>query len=250
MASQKHRGENSFSGKVLASRVYPEFFSIRDGDTVLFAGCGRGEQVVSYGQAGKKLFGVDVQEGRITEAHTRVTVAGIGNFEGVVANLELLPFPDKFFDKVIAVDVIQHVRNPEQALSELYRVLKSNGELLITIPALQHYLLTALLHWRYLHLRGSAHLERGLRVSAHQWNPDAFNHNWPLSEWLHLLLGAGFRVARSHATTLFPPLHRWGVPRFWFSNEFVHRMDWFLGGLPVLKRFGQAFMCVCRKRDT
>lgn len=231
MRTEKRRP--SFFGKVLAGRVYPEFFPIHPADTVLFAGCGQGAQVLAYGKVGAKLVGVDVQEKRVTVAKEHIAGAGIQTFEGIVGNLESLPFPDAHFDKVIAVDIIQHVKSPERVLVELRRVLKPAGELLITFPALQHYALTTASRWR--------HGRPG------EWHPDAFNHNLPLSVWLYLAAKSGLKQVRSRATTLFPPLHRWGIPRFWFSNEFLHRIDWFFGGLPALKQLGQAVMCVYRK---
>jgi len=45
-----------------------------------------------------------------------------------------LPFPDGFFDLVIFTEIIEHLTNPFFALSEIRRVLKPGGWLLITTP--------------------------------------------------------------------------------------------------------------------
>ena len=48
-----------------------------------------------------------------------------------------LPYADNFFDIVVASDVLEHVENDQQAIAEIYRVLKKNGTLIFTIPAFQ-----------------------------------------------------------------------------------------------------------------
>jgi len=46
-----------------------------------------------------------------------------------------LKFEDKTFDLVCAFDVIEHIDNHSKAISEMRRVLKSSGKLIITVPA-------------------------------------------------------------------------------------------------------------------
>jgi len=43
-----------------------------------------------------------------------------------------LPFPDNTFDKIIMIEVIEHLFEPYYPLSEIKRVLKDNGELIIS----------------------------------------------------------------------------------------------------------------------
>jgi SAM-dependent methyltransferase len=45
-----------------------------------------------------------------------------------------LPFPDNTFDAVVSFEVVEHVFNIEEMLSEIKRVLKANGTLLLTVP--------------------------------------------------------------------------------------------------------------------
>jgi SAM-dependent methyltransferase len=49
-------------------------------------------------------------------------------------SLENLTFADASFDFVITEDVLEHVRNHEQAFRELHRVLKTGGHHMFTIP--------------------------------------------------------------------------------------------------------------------
>lgn len=45
-----------------------------------------------------------------------------------------LPFNDASFDAIVCFEVLEHVFNIEEVLAEIYRVLKPNGQLLISIP--------------------------------------------------------------------------------------------------------------------
>jgi len=45
-----------------------------------------------------------------------------------------IPFPDKEFDSVITSQVLEHVFNPQQFLSEINRVIKPKSKLLLTVP--------------------------------------------------------------------------------------------------------------------
>ena len=45
-----------------------------------------------------------------------------------------LPFQDNFFDLVVSVETIEHLKNVWHFIKELHRVLKPNGQLIITTP--------------------------------------------------------------------------------------------------------------------
>jgi len=51
------------------------------------------------------------------------------NIDYVVGSVEKLPFPDEIFDSVVATLIYCSVDNPEKALSEVYRVLKTGGKM-------------------------------------------------------------------------------------------------------------------------
>jgi len=44
------------------------------------------------------------------------------------------PFPNDFFDSALCNQVLEHVFNPDEFLSEIKRVLKPRGKLLLTVP--------------------------------------------------------------------------------------------------------------------
>ncbi len=48
-----------------------------------------------------------------------------------------LDFPDSYFDYVTMLAFIEHVKNPDPLVAEVYRVLKPEGKLVITTPKKQ-----------------------------------------------------------------------------------------------------------------
>jgi SAM-dependent methyltransferase len=52
----------------------------------------------------------------------------------IVADLHSLPIEDASFDFVLCTEVLEHVRDPAQVATELRRVLRDGGTLLVTVP--------------------------------------------------------------------------------------------------------------------
>lgn len=51
--------------------------------------------------------------------------------------LHVIPVDDDHFDAILCIAVLEHVVNPEEAVAELYRVLKPGGHLILEVPFLQ-----------------------------------------------------------------------------------------------------------------
>ena len=52
----------------------------------------------------------------------------------VCGDIVKIPFQDKTFDLVSALDVLEHVKNDELAISEISRILKKDGIAIVTVP--------------------------------------------------------------------------------------------------------------------
>jgi SAM-dependent methyltransferase len=236
---------NALKGKILSGRVYPEFFPFEPGDRVVNIGSGSGPQAVVYRGKYRQMVGLDITFERLKTAQQTAAQEGIRNFQNVCADVERLPLKSAAFDKAIAIDIIEHVRNPRVLCLEAHRVLKSGGKLLVTFPALHdHYVRT---------ISRVARLIRGKKQTSsfdhpqETWHPDAHNQEFALPAWIALVEESGFRLLASRASTLFPPLHLYGVPRFWFSSDFIHRIDSYLCSTRLLKNYGQALVCAFEK---
>lgn len=52
----------------------------------------------------------------------------------VVGSADNIPFSDDSFDSVLCTQVFEHLKYPNKAASEIFRVLKKDGVVLITVP--------------------------------------------------------------------------------------------------------------------
>jgi SAM-dependent methyltransferase len=57
------------------------------------------------------------------------------NEEVLIKSLTLTSLDSKSMDMVCAFDVIEHIEDHEKAISEVYRILKENGYIYLTVPA-------------------------------------------------------------------------------------------------------------------
>ena len=98
-------------------------------DRVLECACGTG--LITAAVAGKcaELVATDYSEGMLKQ--TRKRCGSCPNVEIRTADILNLPFPDESFDVVIAANVIHLLDDPYKALSELDRVCRPGGKLII-----------------------------------------------------------------------------------------------------------------------
>lgn len=101
---------------------------IQDTDKVIEVGCGAGHILERVPNG--KLYGIDISEIQIKRAKERLgNKAEISKSPG-----EKIPYDDKYFDKILCSEVIEHVLYPEPLLNEMKRVLKDDGILSLSIP--------------------------------------------------------------------------------------------------------------------
>lgn len=101
---------------------------------ILDIGCGDGSFIIRFKKY-CEVFGVDVSRRAIKIAKE----AGIDAYT-VDVSCEKLPFEDEYFDIVYMGDVIEHLVNPDFAINEAARVIKSNGFLVLSTPNLASWL--------------------------------------------------------------------------------------------------------------
>ena len=77
-------------------------------------------------------LGVDVDA--LTVEHSRVNYAGPNLEFELGTAVDLSAFEDGSFGAVVAFEIIEHVREQEQVLAEIARVLADDGILVISTP--------------------------------------------------------------------------------------------------------------------
>ncbi len=102
------------------------------GARVLDVGCGEGRFTAALVRAGREAVGIDVAQEPLRRARAR---------EGEGLDLRLVPtegqwpLQDTSFDAVWAGEVLEHVADTAGWLSEVRRVLRSGGALVLSTPA-------------------------------------------------------------------------------------------------------------------
>lgn len=230
-------------GKLKSGIIYPEIFKINPDETVLNIGCGDGVQALIYKDNFKKMIGIDINEHSLETARQLADYYNVKGLELIHGNVEKIPLEEKF-DKAMAIDIIEHVINPDILVSEINRLLKESGQLIVTFPAMHD-------KWENLfRFIGRKILRRkGKTVYKEGWDPRKHQYDYPPKKWIKIVETGGFILIDSRASTMFPPLHYLGLTRFWFSNKLIHTIDSFFCQLPVLKYWGQTLVCIFKKID-
>jgi 2-polyprenyl-3-methyl-5-hydroxy-6-metoxy-1,4-benzoquinol methylase len=102
------------------------------GMRVLDVGCGEGVFAAELARAGAQVVGIDAAEEPLRRARARHPQLDLRLVDGEGD----WPLPDAGFDVVWAGEVIEHVADTAAWLSEVRRVLRSGGALLLSTPAL------------------------------------------------------------------------------------------------------------------
>ena len=130
--------------QILAQRIEPvknrsfELLEIQPGDVILDAGCGPGLDTTTLARrfgADVRITGIDYDPEMITAANKRAQEQGLGQqIEHRVGDITALAFEDELFDAVRCDRALQHIAQSVQAISELVRVTKPGGRLVLFDP--------------------------------------------------------------------------------------------------------------------
>jgi ubiquinone/menaquinone biosynthesis C-methylase UbiE len=101
-------------------------FAEAKGKSVLEIGTGNGADAAMFALNGANYTGVDLTEAALEATRKHFEVLGLqGTFQR--ENAEQLSFANESFDRVYSHGVLHHTPNPQQAIDEVWRVLKPNG---------------------------------------------------------------------------------------------------------------------------
>lgn len=104
---------------------------VTEEDFVLECACGTGLLTVPMAQKCNSLIATDISEGMLRQAKKKV--ANYKNTKVRKASILALPFADNQFDVVVAANVIHLLDEPEKAISELKRVCKPDGKIILPV---------------------------------------------------------------------------------------------------------------------
>lgn len=101
---------------------------------ILDFGCNHGYMVGLLQKAGYEAYGVDVSADAI-EFGTFRGIRNLALYSPAVFNIEKDIFPEKKFTMIMALDVVEHIKDDGEAFGIMKRKLASGGKIVIMVPA-------------------------------------------------------------------------------------------------------------------
>jgi 2-polyprenyl-3-methyl-5-hydroxy-6-metoxy-1,4-benzoquinol methylase len=173
-----------------------KYASKRAKGRVLDLGCGTGYGSKILYDVSNDVCGIDISRRAINYAQR--------NYSGpeyICCSAEKLPFKDGYFDAITAFEVIEHVSNPYETLSEVHRVLKRGGSLFISTPNPRH-----LVNMLKYFLFGKPYPEKVNMSNIYHIRE--FHYD----EFLNLLKTKGFEVKSKYGQTIPGMPTSYGTP--------------------------------------
>lgn len=96
-------------------------------------GLGQGADSMQLIDRGAVYYGIDLTEESVRRVKERFKLFNKKYEEVNVANAEMIPYPDNFFDIVYTHGVIHHSPSIDKITSEIHRVLKPGGQAVIML---------------------------------------------------------------------------------------------------------------------
>jgi SAM-dependent methyltransferase len=129
----KYGSTNPVVRRLMASfeRTLEELFVQADPQSLLDVGCGEGVLTHEWAQrlGDKRVVGIDLDDPLL---HAQWEERQAPNLEYRVMKAENLPFADDEFDVATAIEVLEHVPDPEHTVAEMARV--ASRWLLVSVP--------------------------------------------------------------------------------------------------------------------
>ncbi len=162
-SSNKYRFPKKKYNEDIRKFIADNINQLKQDSTILDAGCDTGylsNQFLSK----HRIIGVDRNRDSIESCRKNYPE---GQYE--VADLSVLPFQDNFFDAIIFNMIIEHIREQDKVLPELYRVMKKQGVMLITTPNYANLL------WVIIENIWFRFFERDFKPYSREVHPNRFN---------------------------------------------------------------------------
>jgi len=104
---------------------------IKPTDRILDAGCGGKLANLTRVLNAKEIVAIDVNEKHLKDSMELDNRQNVSYQKGSVYEIH---FSDNEFDAVVSGDMVEHLENPGKAISEMSRVVKDGGKVLISCP--------------------------------------------------------------------------------------------------------------------
>lgn len=204
-------GENHKAGILKAERIARVLQTVSPRAIVADIGCHNGVYTIMYAQVqGVSIIeGFDIANKALEAARERGLRAFLWN-----AGMEPCPAETEKYDVIISSEVIEHIVDTEYFVSEIRRILKSKGHVILTTPNLYYWLsrvkfLFAETPWNYPGVSSQFKANRNINTEHIRVNG--------VKEWSAFFEARGFKVLRTQGLD-------WVVPSA-LKARIIHLID-------------------------
>jgi ubiquinone/menaquinone biosynthesis C-methylase UbiE len=164
--------------------------------SLLDVACGPGVVTAALAPRAASVVALDATQAMLEKARARCAKAGLRNVEFKTGDAEKLPFADRQFDGVVTRLAIHHFADPQQALNEMFRVLRPGGAAVIVDAVSSEDANESKLHNAIERLRDPSHvrmlpaseLDAGVaRAGFRNLEAATWDMNRELEEWLAIV---------------------------------------------------------------
>ncbi len=164
--AKKHLTKNPIKNYLLKkfNETFIDFVKKTSARNILDVGCGEGFMICNIKDQlpSCNITGIDISIDALTIAKRKCPDADF-----YIGNASELKFDNDSFDLVICSEVLEHIKKPETALSELYRVSSKN--IILSVPNEPWFWLSNLISLNHISGFGNA------PGHVNHWNPASFN---------------------------------------------------------------------------
>ena len=222
MVNLKNFLERSYTKAVkLNNEIIYSMLNLNPRETLIDLGCNSGELTMLYGKAAKcnQIYGVDVNEDAIALASSKGVLTHVFDLN------EYFNLPDESFQIVCANQVIEHLWNSDNFLSEIYRILAPGGYAIISTENASSWcnIFASIMGWQIFSLTNFSSLQAGIgnplalhknsEMVADSWNHVRIYNYYGLIQYIEL---SGFSINQIEGCGYFP------FPTLWGSFDKIH----------------------------
>lgn len=189
-----------------------EELELKNKEKILEVGCGNGYYLNLLSKLGIKLYltGIDNDPYALKDAKRYLNDEKV---KLILADANEITFPSNYFDKVVISEVIEHVEDEQQVLSEIYRVLKPGGLMLLTTCNVDYPFFWDPVNWVLQHFF-KIHIKSGFWAGV--WNQHLRLYKISIVE--KLVKNLNFKIE------IVQPLTRWCLPFNHYLVNFIAKL--------------------------
>lgn len=110
-------------------------------ERILDVGCGEGYQMSYIVERCAQVIGLDLSAKRLKHAKRWMS-----NIDVVCASSEWIPFRPQIFDKIMCLELLEHLNDPHRTILEIESTLKEAGTLVVSVPYKQRVIAMRCIH--------------------------------------------------------------------------------------------------------